>query len=680
MNEPVLTEDERRVLVAAAAVVAPAGAPDGLPSDVEAWLAAAPAHLRNDLRLALRVLGSRATSVLTGTGIRAFADLDADERAHVLRTLERAPIGQARTLFQAVRRLVLATYWSSPHGREALGVGAPFHRRTELQPEEGPAAPGGEADGPILRAPRHDWRPPPPPARGTPARVHTARTLRGDVTLDADVVVVGSGAGGAVTAVRAAEAGRRVVLLETGGWWDAPDFDEDEPTQTRRLYADRGLRATDDLSFAVLQGETAGGGTTVNWMMMLRTPEHVVDEWRRRFGLDVDDATLAHAFARIEDEVHARFVPEDTLSRNNGALLRGARALGWSAGAGRINARDCVRAGTCGLGCRYGAKQGALEAWLPRAFRAGADLYADTHVERVERTGPGRRDTKRVWAVVRDPETRQVVARVRVDAPTVVLAAGAVGTPAILQRSGLGGGGVGRWLRLHPTTAVLALYDETVFPDRGTPMTVTVDHFLRRTPNGYGFWIQCPPLSPGLGAVALPGFGAAHAARMAHARDYGVFIGLTRDGAEEDRSSGEVRIDADGTPRLRYRLTDTDADNVIASIQAAAKLHLAAGAREAHTLHNDPVVVKGESDLAEIQRRGVPANGISLFSAHVNGTCRMGRDPRASGATPDGERHGAPGIYVFDGSLLPTGVGVNPQETIYALASILSERMLSAGG
>jgi choline dehydrogenase-like flavoprotein len=227
---------------------------------------------------------------------------------------------------------------------------------------------------------------------------------------------------------------------------------------------------------------------------------------------------------------------------------------------------------------------------------------------------------------------------------------------------------------------VLARYDAPIAPDRGTPMTVTVDHFLRRTPNGYGFWVQCPPLSPGLGAVAVPGFGRAHMERMALASEYGVFIGLTRDGAEEDRSSGDVRVDDAGNPRIRYRLTDTDADNVIASIQAAATLHLAAGAREALTLHTDPVVVKSRADLAEIQARGVPPNGISLFSAHVNGTCRMGRDPRASGATPDGERHGAPGVYVLDGSLLPTGVGVNPQETIYALASILSERMLANGG
>jgi choline dehydrogenase-like flavoprotein len=674
----VTSDAELRLLRAAVEVVAPPDAPlDALVEAVVDWLTVAPPQLRADVRLALRVLGARPSAMLTGVGWSGFADLSPPARVALLEAWERSPLPQARTIFQAVRRLILSSYYASSAGQAALGAPERFHRRAPEVAWEGPAEPYvSDPDGPFARGPRKGWLPPPPPSRGVPEAVRTRFDLRGEIVLDADVVVIGSGAGGAVAAVRAAEAGRKVVILETGSWWDAPDFDEDEAHQTQRLYADRGLRATEDLAFSVLQGETAGGGTTINWMMMLRTPEHVLDDWRRRHGLDVDDATMAAAFERIEREVHARVVSDDAHSANNRRLLDGAAALGWGARAGRINARGCVRAGTCGLGCRYGAKQGALEAWLPRAFAAGATLYADTHAERIERRGPGRRDVKRVWAVVRDPVSRAVVARIAVDAPIVVIAAGAVGTPALLQRSGMGGGGVGRWLRLHPTTAVIGRYAEPVVPSAGAPMTVHVDHFERRTPNGYGFWVQCPPLSPGLGAVAVPGFGESHAALLREYRNLGVFLGLTRDGAEEERSSGEVRVGSDGAPRLRYRLTEADADNVIASIQAAAKLHLAAGATEAVTLHVDPVRVRDESGLVEIQRRGVVPNRLGLFSAHVNGTCRIGTNPRSSGATPDGERHGAPGVYVMDGSLLPTGVGVNPQATIYALASVLSERML----
>jgi choline dehydrogenase-like flavoprotein len=136
-------------------------------------------------------------------------------------------------------------------------------------------------------------------------------------------------------------------------------------------------------------------------------------------------------------------------------------------------------------------------------------------------------------------------------------------------------------------------------------------------------------------------------------------------------------LDGRGRARIRYTLSAHDAANVAASIEAAARLQLAAGASEVHTLHSTPVVVRSERDLAQIRTRSTAANRLTLFSAHVNGTARIGTDPATSGVTPDGERHGVRGVYVFDGSMLPTGVGVNPQETIMALSSVLTERLLA---
>jgi choline dehydrogenase-like flavoprotein len=357
--------------------------------------------------------------------------------------------------------------------------------------------------------------------------------------------------------------------------------------------------------------------------------------------------------------------------------------LGWRAEPATINARGCVRSGFCGYGCRYDAKQGTLLTYLPRAFAAGARLYADVRAERVElleRGASTRLPRKRVTASVLDRATGRVRGTVTAEAPVVILAGGAVGTPVLLQRSGMGGGGVGEWLRLHPTTAVVGLYDRTINGAGGIPLSAMCDEFVRRDADGYGYWIECPPLHPMLAAAAVPGFGAEHAACMRDFRRLGSTIALVRDGADRDLSNGSVRALRGGGTSLRYRLGPRDRAHFVESMAAAARLHLACGAREVRTLHTRPVVARTEADLAEIRTRSVAPNDVALFSAHVNGTCRMGRDPRTSGVTPDlAERHGVRGLFVGDGSILPTSLGVNPQETIMALATVLAGRIADLG-
>src|SRR5690606_37734251 len=218
---------------------------------------------------------------------------------------------------------------------------------------------------------------------------------------------------------------------------------------------------------------------------------HVLDEWERVHGTSgMGAGDLAPIFDLIEEEVHARVVPDDAHSPANRALLDGARRLGWRDRAAHLNAKGCVRAGSCSIGCRYGAKQGALVTYIPRALAAGARLFSDVRAERIElRERAGRAPLKRVHGVVLDPTTGRPRARLAVDAPIVVLAAGAIGTPTLLQRSGLGGGGVGKYLRLHPTSLVNGCYPDEVHPWTGVPLSVVCDEFLGLD-GGYGFWIE----------------------------------------------------------------------------------------------------------------------------------------------------------------------------------------------
>ena len=679
----VLRETERRTLAAAIARIVP-DPPADLTARVEHRIAGLASHKIDEVQAGLRLFGGAAAALVSVRRLTPFHALTPALQDRMLSAWSESGLPQARTLFQLMRRLTLVTHYSDPRSHAAIGYRGALHSRDVAVPWEGPAArPGITEDSsvPVLRD-ANAWQREQAP-RALPSGVITAATVRDAAVITADAIVIGSGAGGAVAAARLAEAGKHVVMLEAGEFVSSDQFTELDGAMTERLYAERGLRATDDLAFSMLQGATVGGGTTVNWMIMLRTPDHVLDEWTRRFGLDgMRAADMRPEFERIEREVHARRVPDDAHSPNNRIILDGAAQLGWRAESALINAKGCVRSGFCGHGCRYDAKQGTQQVWIPRALSHGATLYADTQALRIEvvtRAGSAANamSTKRVTAVVRGPRADATARTITLEAPIVIVGAGAVETPLLLQRSGMGGGGVGHWLRLHPTTAVIGVHDREIYGATGIPLSAMCDEFLQRDANQYGFWLECPPLHPALGAAAISGFGDAHAAMMRRFPAISSMIALTRDGSDTAHSSGSVLLDTKGRPRITYALSDADAANVRASIEAAARLTLAGGAREVHTLHSIPIVVKRDADLAQIRRRSVAANRLALFSAHVNGTCRIGTDPATSGVTPEGERHGIRGVYVFDGSMLPTGVGVNPQETIMTMSSILAARLLA---
>jgi choline dehydrogenase-like flavoprotein len=242
----------------------------------------------------------------------------------------------------------------------------------------------------------------------------------------------------------------------------------------------------------------------------------------------------------------------------------------------------------------------------------------------------------------------------------------------------MGGGPVGRFLRLHPTTAVMGIYPQTTYPLAGIPLTAMCDEFVRSRPHDYGFWLEVPALGPGLAAVSLPGVGHRHRVAMQQLGHTVPFIALTRDGADLDASNGRVVVDRAGRTRIAYQLGPTDQQTMRESLVAAGHLHLENGATHAYTLHQAPTILRSRADLDALRNASCAPNALTISSAHVNGTCRMGTDPRTAGATPQGERYGARGVYIADGSLLPTAPGVNPQETVMALASLVADHIVTA--
>jgi choline dehydrogenase-like flavoprotein len=635
------------------------------------FVATMPTHRREGFQRALAILGARFAPLLAWKLPVPIAKRTTASATRVIEAWLHSRIAACRTVAQAVRRIILFVEYSSPQAHAEIGYHGPFHPRGPSVPWEG-ALLGEPSDAePVARAtlPVAASRPAPAPARLTPLAITDANVLT------ADVVVIGSGAGGAVAAARLAEAGHDVLIVEAGALKSGADFDENESRLHRALYAEQGQRATDDLGVSIVQGVGVGGGTTVNWMAMLRTPEWVLDEWATYHGTEgMRAADLLPWFEKVEAETHTRTVPDDAHSPSNRVILSAAAALGYSAVPARINAHGCVRTGFCGHGCRVGAKQDGLHTYLPRAQKAEARLLTHARAERidfVERSGSFPR--KRIS--LRHTPPGHVAGDVVVEAPVVVIAAGAVETPVLLQRSALASEAVGKYLRLHPTTGLLGLYDHEMYAAGGIPLSAVCDEFLQQDPAGYGSWIECPPMHPALAAASIAGFGARHRGTMMEFANLGPLIVLTRDGANRGVSNGEVRAREDGTVSIRYALDPADAAHMEAGLVAAARLHFAAGATEVCSGHSRPVVLTDARDAEQLRGRRVGANEIALFSAHVHGTCRMGSSRRSAGCDPNGEVFGAPGVFVADGSLMPTAPGVNPQETIMVLASVVAERI-----
>lgn len=625
-----------------------------------------------DIGLAVSIFGAGPTALLAGLPPSRFDQQSLANRSRIVEVWAASRIPLMRTIVQSLRKLVLLVEYASEQAQHEVGYRGPYHERGPAVPWEG-ALSGKPSDSePIARAliPDTAHRQPPSATPLTPL-------LLDRETLRADAVVIGTGAGGATAAARLAEAGLDVIIVESGELLHGADFDEREGPMFERLYADGGLRATDDLGVSIVQGITVGGSTTVNWMMMLRTPDWVLDEWTRAHGAEgMSAAEMRPVFARVEQELHARRVPDDAHSPNNRILLDGASALGWSAKSAVLNARNCIRTGFCGYGCRSGAKQVTLETYLPRALKAGARLITQARAARIEYVERGGAFPKK-RVIIHHRLANGGPRHVGIEAKIVVVAAGAVGTPVLLQQSGLGGGAVGKYLRLHPTTGLMARYDREIYAAAGLPLSSVCDEFHQLDANGYGVWIETPPIHPALAASACPGIGAAHRERMLDFRNTGTLIVLTRDGADGARSNGEVRARRDGSVSITYAMGRRDRAHALAGLEAAAQLHFAAGAKEVTSGHARPVILRSASEVHQLRERPMGPNDIPFFSAHVNGTCRLGREARSAGTDPHGERFGAPGVFVADGSLLPTAPGVNPQETIYALSTIIAERIAS---
>jgi len=504
--------------------------------------------------------------------------------------------------------------------------------------------------------------------------IRSAATLANDTVLRGEVCVIGSGAGGAVAAAELAAGGRDVVVLEAGPHWTSRDFTQREEEMLPRLFEEAGMRQTVDGAVTVLQGRCIGGSTVHNLCYCFRTPDPILALWRDEHGLaELTGAALEPSFERVEAGLKVKPIREDEVNSLNRVIRRGTQALGWSGFITNHNREGCVQSGYCILGCSYDAKQSTLVTYVPAAERAGARIFADAQVEGIEASG-GR--VRRVHARALDAHGR-AGARLTVEAPVVVLAAGAIATPDLLLRSRIANrsGLVGRGLHLHPSVMVAGIFDEPLHAYRGIPQSWYVDEFIDLERDPHSGYVLMPITGfPALTGTQLPGFGREHFRWMREfAHTAGLLVLL------HDRSEGSVEPGTSlARPRLRYALTRDDERLLAEGVVHCCELLHAAGAREVLVPYLDaPLVVRPGDDLSVIARRGAAAGTIPIASTHPQSTCRMGGDPRRSVVNAYGECHEVAGLFVADMSVFPTSLGAPPQITTAALADRTAHHVLA---
>ena len=506
-------------------------------------------------------------------------------------------------------------------------------------------------------------------------KVVDGASLQSDRTFEADVVIIGSGAGGGVTAETLAKAGLTVIIVEEGALKTSKDFKMREADAYPALYQESAARKTRDKAINILQGRTVGGSTTVNWTSSFRTPTATLDYWHKHFGLAAyTPEALAPWFLMMEQRLNVStwLTPPN---ENNDLLKRGAARLGIPAAAIMRNVKGCWNLGYCGMGCPTNAKQSMLVTSIPAALGLGATLLTRTRAERLLFKGD------RVEAIecrALDSTGVQASGRtITLRARHFVVAGGAINSPALLLRSGAPDpqGLLGRRTFLHPTVISAAIFPQRVDGFAGAPQTIYSDHFLDTGPidGPIGYKLEAPPLHPLLLSTTMAGFGQAHAHTMAQFAHVHGLLALLRDGFHEASRGGSVALGAGGAPVLDYPITQFVWDGVRRAHLSMAEIQFAAGAKTVQPVHemaahysswNAAKKAIAALDYKELVTR--------VVSAHVMGGCTMSDDTRLGVVGANGRYHGVANLSVHDGSLFPTSIGANPQLSIYGITARLA--------
>ncbi len=508
--------------------------------------------------------------------------------------------------------------------------------------------------------------------------VSSAHTLADKTTLEADVVIIGTGAGGATSAEILSKAGLKVLMIEEGKLRYQKDFKMDELEAFSTLYQEGTARKTADGAIAIYQGRSVGGSTTVNWTSTFRTPDNTLKHWQNEHGVaGCSPEDMAPWFADRERALNMEkwLVPPNA---NNSVLKQGCDALGWSSEIMIRNVKGCWNLGYCGFGCPVNAKQSMLVTSIPQALENNAHLLSCARVERFHFKGD---QIHELECSALDAEANfSSGKKIRVRARHFVLSAGSIGSPAVLLRSAAPDpyDTLGARTFLHPVNSCTATMPEPVRWFEGAPQSVYSDEFVwkKGISGEAGFKLEVAPVFPGGLAAQETLFGRPLADRMANLSHTNSMIALVRDGFHEESPGGRVKLRDDLSPVLDYPISDYLWRGLKDAYLRMSEIQFAAGAKSVTAVHQDAKPMtswrEAKQHIAALPMKPLRA---AIFSAHVMGGCSMGENPKNSVVNSHGEHHQIANLNVIDGSCFPTSIGANPQLSIYGLAAKHATRL-----
>jgi choline dehydrogenase-like flavoprotein len=489
-----------------------------------------------------------------------------------------------------------------------------------------------------------------------------------------DVVIIGSGAGGAVVAALCAEAGLDVVVIEEGGYYTPDEYGKFRPSESlRRLGRESGLFPVagvgDTPLISLMQGKCVGGSSVMTGGVCFRVPEEILHQWATDLGLpEMSPDAMDRHFAEVEKRVHVTEIPPHARSRSTELFVEGADKLGIPIHSIRRNTKDCEGRARCNFGCPIGAKMSVDISYLPGALEKGTRIYADSRVDDIL-TYNGR--ASGVSGVVLGGPDGSPQHKFTVHAKVVVVAAGTIHTPMILSRAGIGvnTGVLGNHITLHPSFRVSAIFDEEVRGWDGALQSVYSDHFMDDGITLVGVYSAVNVL-----AAAFPGVGREHLRYIRKMKSAAIFGGMIH-----DEGGGAVRPHIAGRePLLTYRMASEDKRRLVRGVGIVCEMAFAAGAKEVIApWFGYPAFTRVEDMRAAIANPP-DASRMECMSFHPLGSARMGVNEKLGVVRMTGESWDLPGLYVADGSVLPTSIGVNSQLPVMAVATKIARDLLHA--
>ncbi len=496
----------------------------------------------------------------------------------------------------------------------------------------------------------------------------TYKDISKDLIEHPDVCIIGSGAGGAVMADVLSRAGLDVVVVEEGGYYDKARYGNYKPYESLKiLYRDYGATfALSSVPIMIPIGRAIGGTTVINSGTCFRTPEAILDEWSESFGvLKASYKDMETYFDRVEKTINVVPVDPNILGKNGLIFKRGADALGLSNGMLKHNIINCHGCGRCAFGCPTDAKQAVHLNFIPSAIKHGTRIYANAKVEKIILEG---RIVKEVRGSILNEQTENKLYNFTIKPKLLVISAGAIYTPYILDKNGIKlSPELGKNLTIHPAARVAAMFDELVEGYKGVPQGNYVDAYASEGIMFEGIFV---PPEVGLSVAGTIGLEAKEfALHYNNLATFGVMV-------SDHNSSGNVRSGIDNKPFISYRLHPYDTKKLVKAVAIAAEIFFAAGAKWVNPSIYGFESFKKQDEISKLFKRKINAKSFELMAFHPLGTARMGELQGHTVVNSYGKVHNLDNMFISDGSIVPTSLGVNPQITIMSLSMRNAEHII----